>query len=135
MVIKRKIEKYGRDIFISYVADRPVFKDMKKYNIKDYAYMNLFNVVDEDFLRENNIEYIKDDEKIIPIGLIEFQRIRRDEYCSYSLDLMIDVANDLYKVADIFESIKEAIKIKEKYYDFVELVNKNESIIWSRESI
>lgn len=49
MVIKRKIEKYGRDIFISYVADRPVFKDMKKYNIKDYAYMNLFNVVDEDF--------------------------------------------------------------------------------------
>lgn len=63
MVIKRKIEKYGRDIFISYVADRPVFKDMKKYNIKDYAYMNLFNVVDEDFLRENNIEYIKDDEK------------------------------------------------------------------------
>lgn len=132
MVIKRKIEKYGRDIFISYVADRPVFKDMKKYNIKDYAYMNLFNVVDEDFLRENNIEYIKDDEKIIPIGLIEFQRIRRDEYCSYSLDLMIDVANDLYKVADIFESIKEAIKIKEKYYDFVELVNKNESIIWSR---
>lgn len=132
MVIKRKIEKYWRDIFISYVADRPVFKDMKKYNIKDYAYMNLFNVVDEDFLRENNIEYIKDDEKIIPIGLIEFQRIRRDEYCSYSLDLMIDVANDLYKVADIFESIKEAIKIKEKYYDFVELVNKNESIIWSR---
>ncbi|KJU72383.1 hypothetical protein [Clostridium baratii] len=53
---------------IEYRSETPIFisvTDNYGYNV-----IKIYDIENEEFLKENNIEYIKDDKKIIPTGLI-----------------------------------------------------------------
>lgn len=74
--------------------------------------MNLFKLNDENFLKENDIEYIKDDDNIIPIGIVDFQVSNRERYTKDILSCMAHESDELYKCNKIIDNIIKAIKIK-----------------------
>lgn len=131
MKVKRKIGvangEHSVNYYISYESSGIcIFYNMEKFMIENSVFTDLFSVVNEEFLKANNIEYIKEENEIIPIGLIDFQNRNN----KYSLDLMVTSKDELYKVPDILNSIEKAIKIKAKYFTFKEVVKAGETVIY-----
>lgn len=143
MKIKRKVESkqfYNRDKFtieyerediIGCFVDIETFmgileKDYIKY-YEDFGYLDLFALEDEKFLKDANIEFIKDEKgNIIPIGIVDFQNGYKK---SGILRLSFDRNAELYKVPDILSNIEKAIKIKYKAINFMSMVKERESFI------
>lgn len=126
MIIERKIEELTGTIFIEYTSDLRCFKDMeyKYWGISNSV--RLFELMNEDFLKENKIEYIKDDKRIIPIGLVNFQR---NSNKVNSLPLVVLRREELYKVKDLLDCIEEAIRLKSKYFDFEDMIDGRKTAI------
>lgn len=122
MIVERKIEEIAGRIFIEYTSNYKCFKDMESKYFGASDHVRLFELMDEEFLKENKIEYIKDDKRIIPIGLIDFQHRNN---CISILPLIVTRRDDLYKAKDMLADIEEAIKIKSKYFDFEDMIDGN----------
>lgn len=89
-----------------------VFFNHNKFKEPETDFMNLFNLNDENFLKENDIEYIKEDDNIIPIGIVDFQVSNRQKYITEELSCMVDDNDELYKCQKIIDNIVRAIEIK-----------------------
>jgi len=100
-----------------------VFLNHGKFNEEDTVFISLFKLADEEFLIENNIDYIVDkDNNIIPIGIIDFQQ--QDKRCCEDVFRCIVTSKDeLYKCNEIIDNIVKAIKIKYKSEKFIDMFN------------
>lgn len=98
----------------------------KKYN-ENYGYLDVFALEDEEFLKEANIEFIKDEDGgIIPIGIVDFQnKFKRLSRLCFT----VDRSAKLYRVPYILRNIEKAIRIKYKAVDFMNMSKEEESFI------
>lgn len=97
-----------------------IFKDFRELTYEDTEYISLFNFNSEEFLKENNIEYIKDVRgEIIPIGIVDFSKNNLYKKLDY-LNLIVNSKEDLYKCNSILRNIDEAIRIKYEEVKFIE---------------
>lgn len=124
MDISRKVEIYNKN----YKTYRVIYSSENKVFLKDNGgYLDYsvsgFDLINEDYLNNNNIKYIKDNDKIVPIGIVDFQNTYK--MGSYELIITFDERDELYKALDVINSVELAIKIKSRYLDFINEMNKN----------
>lgn len=123
-------EGYNYTIKYTYNEDY-VFINSEGIVENDTAFINILNLADKNFLEEHNIDYIIDkDNKIIPIGIVNFIKNNENEkkYNSMYLKLICNDDNNLYKSNEILESIDKAIKIKYEAIKFIGKVGSVEEI-------
>lgn len=98
-----------------------VFLNCYDWYEEDSEFIHLFKLCNEEFLNDNNIEYIKeDDNNIIPIGVVDFQRLDIKKYCEDRLCCLVFKNDELYKCNKMIENLIKAITIK---YESVKFSN------------
>lgn len=98
-----------------------VFIDTGKMFDPDTVWIDINKFNDENFLKENEIEYILEgkDKNIIPIGLVNFTDPR--VYYSNELNIWNRKEIELHKSNQIIKNIERAIQIK---YEAVKFTNR-----------
>lgn len=109
--------------------------------INEEKSFNFYDLLNEQYLKENNIEYIIEKEnnkdRIIPIGLVKFNNnIEIDDlefgldrkYMNHSLSLLTDLDDDrLHLCNGVIENIEKAIEIKYEACKFSNKFKRNGS--------
>lgn len=87
------------------------------------------DLIDEDFLKNTNIEYFIEDGKIIPIGIVTLLNhyICDYNYCKDSIIIRLFDSDDtsMYKNQLALKNIERAIELKSEEYKIFEMCNKS----------
>lgn len=119
---------YGVYIMVLDEKNIPIPFSMQSKLTGNEYWIKAENLVSEEYLRSNKVEYYKDinTNELIPIGLFDFLDYNNET----SISICVDDKSQLYLlgkvVNNIFTAIKEKYKIKDFYMKFK---NREEEII------
>ena len=137
MRIEKELETCGDKIpysnhklyFITYkVADNQKgvtyspFLNLSHLNNPDTVFVELGKLMDVDFLKENNIEFIFYHHKVIPIGLVDF--IGTNNH-GKALHVMVSNESDYVFANEWLKNIDKAISIKYRALEFTDQFSSN----------
>lgn len=118
MNIEKRLINYNNreDSFygIMYRSEWNIFMKMDEFWTDSMRWVQLSKFAEKDFLINNKIDFIIEDDRIIPIGIVDFKTNSN----SSQMDFYIDRKEDLYGLDKIIENIERAFEIKYKLDEF-----------------